>query len=208
MYLVPVSSEPSRKEGRRPSSAAFRLGCKSATSVALLVILAGCGSVQVDTSVSPDARFDRRRTFQIMSVPERRQGRSTSVLEPMIESSGANRALREEIGKDLATKGFVATTDRADFAVAYYATAREKLDVTRWDYGYAWRPFWWRGWRRGPAATVTEYNQGTVIVDVIDPATKQLLWRGRGVSPVSDNAEKYQEGVRKAIDAILAKFPQ
>jgi hypothetical protein len=55
---------------------------------------------------------------------------------------------------------------------------------------------------------VTEYNQGTVIVEVIDPATKQVLWRGRGVSAVSDDAGNYQTEVRKAVEAILDKFPR
>jgi len=44
---------------------------------------------------------------------------------------------------------------------------------------------------------VTQYTQGTVIVDVFDPKTKDLLWRGQGVAAVSDNQEQYVQSFRR-----------
>jgi hypothetical protein len=169
--------------------------------------LGGCGGrVQVETAVSPDANLSRLRTFRIMPAPERRQARGNSLLEPMVSSSSTSRALRDAIRQTLEARGYQPAREDADFSVAYYATAREKLDVTTWNYGYAWRPRWWRGW--GPRyADVTEYNEGTVIIDVVDPSSHELLWRGRGISRVSDDPEQYQRELMKAVTAILDKFP-
>lgn len=50
--------------------------------------------------------------------------------------------------------------------MAFYASAREKLDVTTWDYGYPFYPGWSRYQR--PTQTVTQYTEGSVIVDVIN----------------------------------------
>jgi hypothetical protein len=156
--------------------------------------------------VSPDANLSRLHTFRIMQAPERQRPATSSVLQPMIESSASNRALRDAIRQTLEARGYQPSRDEADFSVAYYATAREKLDVTAWNYGYPWRPRWWRGWGP-PYVDATTYNEGTVIVDVVDPSSHQLLWRGRGVSQVSDNPAEYERELAKAVTAILDKFP-
>ena len=57
------------------------------------------------------------------------------------------------------------------------------------------------------APTVTQYTEGTVIVDVFDPKTKDLLWRGQGVTAVSDNEQQYEQDLKKAVEAIVDKFP-
>src|SRR6266852_4466442 len=89
--------------------------------------------------------------------------------------------------------------------------ARTSSSTSRRDYGYSLRPRWWRGW--GPRyrdmyePMVTQYTQGTVIVDVFDPKNKELLWRGQGVAAVSDNQEQYVQDLQTTVGAILAKFP-
>jgi hypothetical protein len=93
-------------------------------------------------------------------------------------------------------------------SAARHHGVRAELDVTYWNYGYPfWRP--WRWWAYGPAPVeqVNEYTQGTIIVDVIDPNTKQLLWRGQGVSDVSDDPRTYARELAKTVTAIVDKFP-
>ena len=46
-----------------------------------------------------------------------------------------------------------------------------------------------------------------VIVDVIDPKTKDLLWRGQGVAAVSANEAEYEQELKKTVEAIVDKFP-
>jgi hypothetical protein len=137
----------------------------------------------------------------------------------MLVNSISNRALRSDLAQEFAGLGYVASDSNPDFCVAYYASTNQKLDVTYWDYGYAYRPHWWGGWGRhygrgwggdwgiASAPTVTQYTQGTVIVDVIDPKTKDLLWRGQGVAAVADNEAQYEQDLKKTVEAIVDKFP-
>src|SRR5216683_6386527 len=85
---------------------------------------------------------------------------------------------------------------------------KDELDIMRWDYGYAWWPRWWRGWglrwRVGPTEA-TEYGSGTVVVDVIDPKTRELLWRGKGLARVSDDERAYELDLQKTVTAIVAR---
>jgi len=90
-------------------------------------------------------------------------------------------------------------------------TTKDKLDIMRWDYGYAWWPRWWRGWGlSGPVGPTeaTEYGSGTVVVDVIDPKTRELLWRGKGLARVSDDERAYELDLQKTVTAIVARFPR
>ena len=123
----------------------------------------------------------------------------------MIDNSIANRALRDGIARAFQNRGYLMNEMSPDFTVAFYATAREKLDVTVWDYGY---PFW-RRWPpyRYPAQTMTEYTEGSVIVDVLDAKNGALLWRGEGKAQVEDDPIKMVQQLVKAAEAIVARFP-
>jgi len=91
-----------------------------------------------------------------------------------------------------------------DFTIAYYASARERLNVTLWDYGYPGR---WGGWRGPEAVELTPYTEGTVIIDVLNAQTKELIWRGRGQAVTSADPADYQQHLRDAVQAIVRKFP-
>lgn len=183
----------------------------SELTAAVAVMLAACASrSQVHTAVNPERGVAGCHTFTILPAPQH-LGVGEGSNDPMLASSGAGRALRTALLEGLTKRGYTVADTSPDFAVAYYATTKDKLDIMRWDYGYAWWPRWWRGWgARGPVGPMeaTEYAPGTVVVDVIDPPTRELLWRGKGRAPVSDDERTYDLGLEKAVTAILAGFPR
>jgi hypothetical protein len=170
-------------------------------ALAGLIVLACEPVVTVRTRISPDTNLEGLRTFRIMRVPARHGYRRPSVLDPMVDNSATNRALQDALREGFEGQGYVVDNEHPDFEVAYYASARERLDVTVWNYGYHWRPRWW-----GPRV-VTVYNEGTVIVDVIDPRTSDLLWRGQGKAVVSDNPREFRKDLRRTAAEIVARFP-
>jgi uncharacterized protein DUF4136 len=165
----------------------------------------------VRTALSPDASLNGLRTFRVQHTPKPRIATAQSNSDPMLVNSISNRALRADLQQGFEKLGYAVSDSAPDFCVAYYASTNQQLDITGWDYGYPLRPRWWRGW--GPRfggmyePLATQYTQGTVIVDVFDPKTKDLLWRGRGVAAVSDNQEQYVQELQTTVGAILAKFP-
>jgi hypothetical protein len=177
----------------------------------VLATTLACSGIKVRTAVSPDANFTALHTFQVLPVPQSRTPSSGDTNDPMLVNSISNRALCSDLVQGFQARGYVIADSNPDFAVAYYASTREKLDVTDWDYGYAFQPYWWGGWGAGMEPmdqTVTQYTQGTVVVDVLDSKTKELLWRGSGVARVSDNQKEYEQELQKAVTAILDKFPR
>ncbi len=181
--------------------------------IAAVVGLAACASaVQVRTALSPDASLSGLRTFHVQPTPKPSIASTQSTSDPMLVNSISNRALRGDLRQGFEKLGYAVNDSTPDFCVAYYASTNQQLDISAYDYGYSFRPRWWRGW--GPRyrsamfePMVTQYTQGTVIVDVFDPKNKELLWRGQGVAAVSDNQDQYVQELQATVAAILAKFP-
>jgi len=166
----------------------------------LALVLGACNPVQVRTVVAPGADFSNRKSFHLMTPKPRADARA-SQNDPVLVNSITYQRVRQAVQADLEQKGYSYTDQGQSMSVAIYASAKDKLDVRTWNYGY--------GWRRWPReqTEVYEYTQGTVIIDVIDPTSKELLWRGQGKAEVSDDPNKYAEELDKTINKILEKFP-
>ena len=155
---------------------------------------------------APDAGLSHLHDFRMLPGPARRDGRpTTGADDPMISNSIANRAIRERIVRAFQDRGYTVDERSPDFVVAFYATAREKLDVSVWDYGYPFNPRWPRNLT--PAQTVTQYTEGSVVVDVVQVGTRALLWRGEGKAELSNDPAENVQRLAKAAAAIVAKFP-
>ena len=72
-----------------------------------------------------------------------------------------------------------------------------------WRWGY-------RGWGMGMGSattTVNEYRVGTLVVDIFDAKTKQLMFRGTAQDELSDKAEKNIKKMEKVSEKMFKKFP-
>jgi hypothetical protein len=198
---------------------------------AVLTATTGCRSgsnLKVSTTTEPGANLTGLHTFYVLTPPTRSANATPlSVNDPMLENSITNNQLRGDLQQAFQSRGYAsAPRQSADFNVAYYAGTKEKFDTTYWGptydpgwrysyrgrRGWAW-PYYGAGYYGGPfygggGASVSSYTQGQVIVDVTDPRTSELLWRGQGVEPVSTDPAKYANDLQTVVNAIVAKFPQ
>jgi hypothetical protein len=197
------------------------------TTAAIALVSASCasGNVRVRTTAAPDADLSALHTFRVLDAPQRRaDAPALPASDPMLNNSITNQRLRADLVRELTQKGYVASTASPDFLVAYYAGTMEKMDTTYWlpdagwRYGYRrfglfgprFRSAWpWYGYASPyPAMDVRSYTAGAVVIDVIDPKTMELLWRGQGDATVSDDPMKYAADLDKSVVAILKDFPQ
>jgi hypothetical protein len=197
----------------------------STAVIALVSVSCASGGVRVRTTAAPDADLAALHTFRVLDAPQRRaDAPALPASDPMLSNSITNRQLRADLVRELTQKGYMASTTTPDFLVAYYAGTMAKMDTTYWlpdagwRYGYhrfglygpRFRSAWpWYGYASPyPEMQVRSYTSGAVIIDVIDPRTMELLWRGQGDATVSDDPDKYAADLNKSVVAILKEFPQ
>ncbi len=171
------------------------------------VALAGCPPrVTVTTDHDPGANFGALHTYAWRAGPQQGTG------DPRIDSTLLDARVRGAVNRVLASKGYTQDTagTRPDFLVGYHAVVRQKTSVqtiNTW-YGYGPGPGWggMGGW---PQTYVREYDEGTLLIDIIDPATMKLLWRGSGTAIVVPglSPEEREKRINSAVDQILADFP-
>ena len=92
-----------------------------------------------------------------------------------------------------------------DFYVAFYVGLKDRYDVG--SVGYGWpviHRHGWYGWPAGYDAWAVPYTESTLIVDVIDARTNQLVWRGYDSDTL--NLKDPDKTLGKAVDSVLARF--
>ena len=173
----------------------------------LLMNIAGCAPrYTVHTVTAEGAPLASLRTFVVLRTPRARDGRPrTSPYDPMVANSITNGALRQTITNAFASRGYMLDERQPDFAVAVYASAHEELDPSAWDYGYPAWPRWPSPQQRTPQATFTA---GTVVVDVVNPNTRELLWRGSGSSRMAEDPAADTRELQRIAAQIVEQFPR
>jgi hypothetical protein len=161
---------------------------RDALAAALVVLVAGCGPT-IRSSVSGNVNLSQYRTYAFRT-PTYRQGHPETLAEQTIEST---------LRQDLAMRGLTEASANPDFFVSFHVKTQQRLSTTSVGYG-----FW--GYGYGPA-TVTEYTQGTLIVDFIDARTMQVFWRGTATDVVNHPATPNLAKVEKAVSEIVNRYP-
>src|ERR1700732_1224215 len=118
--------------------------------------------------------------------------------------------IKSAVNAALAAKGWTQVDSGGDVSiVAMEITQNQQTLNTFYDGmggGWGWRRFGGGGF--GEATTTTEtYKVGTVVVDLFDAKTKQLIWRGSESDTLSNNSEKNIKNLDKGVDKMFKKFP-
>jgi hypothetical protein len=162
-----------------------------------MILLAGVASAQqVKTDYDRGANFARYKTFSWQKVKTK---------DPL----DVDR-IKNSVNAALAAKGWTQVDSGGDVSiVAMEITRNQQTLNTFYDgFGGGW------GWRRfggggfGEATTTTDtYKVGTVVVDLFDTKTKQLIWRGSASDTLSNNSEKNIKNLDKGVDKMFKHFP-
>jgi len=149
---------------------------------------------QVKSDFDHQANFSQYKTYSWQEVKP-----PNSLWDSRIKSA---------VDARLAAKGWTQVDSGGDVAIVAIATSHtERTLQTFYDgMGGGWR---WRGFGGMGEATTTEqdYKEGTLLVDLYDAKTKQLIWRGSAEDTVSNNADKNEKNLNKGVAKMFKKFP-
>jgi uncharacterized protein DUF4136 len=176
---------------------------------ATALTLAACSrGLDVHTMAAPMASQDQPRTVSVMPDAKYVGGRTPDEYSPLLDNAATSRAVRKDLVRGLAGRGYVVSDSRPDALLVYYLALPEQNDFTDADFEYVWRPEWWRGWGPGAAdATAAEYAQGAIVIEMVDARTGQVLWREHAVAPVAPRERHYEQVLGQSVAAMLDHLP-
>ena len=185
----------------------FRAPLFAVAAVLGLLAAGGCSGLKVLSDYDPGVDFAAVKTYAWHVDPTPNPPGA-----PMADDLLMQRVVRA-VDDRLAAKGLrLVSRQDADVLVTYYVSIEQKLRVDTFDYGYGYG--WYGGYGRGTAGVyrdtrVEQYEEGTLLLDLIDPESMQLIWRGSATGRIRNDStpEQREQRVREAVDAILARFP-
>lgn len=156
--------------------------------------LTSCSPFQVKSDYAETANFNLYKTYKLR------------IDDLKLNDIDKDRVLNE-VSKQLQTKG-MSVSESPDLIVNVKANHKQIQDIqSSRPYGmYGWGgPF---GWGVGMQRTWTQnYNQGALIVDLIDARTQKLVWQGIGSGISVDSPKSKQKQIPEIVTEIMANYP-
>jgi hypothetical protein len=200
---------------------------RGAWSSAAVLILAGCASLQVRTDYDQQASFTPLSTYD-WTDRDVDAGNSPAMNNPLL-----GKHIRGAVEGELDRMGYrKVTSGTPDFRIAYQVIAEEKASLSGSGYAgsygfgrfyypgrYGFRGFGGRyynpyfynysGAEYAGAGRVREYLRGTLVLDITDVRTGEVIWVGWASKSLHSDPrpEKVRMYVDEAVTKMLADFP-
>jgi len=168
--------------------------------VVVLSLLAffGCSSISVNSEFNESTDFSALKTFAWMLKTPKGD----------IDLGGVSQLdqerIQDAIAAELANKGYMEImAGDSDFHVTYFSRTEERIQVQSMG-GPLIRPYWGMGY-----AEVYQYEEGTLIIDLVDAKQQHIIWRGvaKGVLNWRGTTGGKTQLIGEAVQKVFAQFP-
>jgi hypothetical protein len=173
-------------------------------SIAAIALWAGpCLAGNVKNDFDPDVDFARFRTFTFIGGKDLdRSG--------WLDEADTRERFKNFIAGALEMRGLteVPKDGKAGLAIRFWVGRQEKQDVSVVGFGassmWGGYPAYYSGaWAWSyEEYVIHNYSKGTLIVDLIDPDSKQLVWRTFLKQKIEDRSKAYVEAKRNLYKAM------
>ena len=177
-----------------------------------ILLLASCSTVRVASDYDQRVNFNEYKTYAFYKP---------GIDKAEISDLDKKRILRA-IDAEMSAKGFTKSENPA-VLVSIFTKAKERVDVyqNNWGWGgfggfgfggFGWGGFggwgWGGPWGGGFGNSVSTRTEGTLYIDIIDKANKQLVWQGQGTaSLVTGNVDKREARIQEIVSEIMQVYP-
>jgi hypothetical protein len=176
--------------------------------VFLSLLLASCG-IPVKQDYDSTADLHALRSFNWQSKVQKPTGNE------LTDNTLLDSRIRAAVEAELLAKGHRKLETAPDYLVAYTYTVQNRSERDPYDSRVGVGVGVGKGSRGGFGSIGfnlggdRDYEQDTLIIDLLDPATGKLLWRGFARQRLvwQSDPEKSAARINEVVAAILGKFP-
>lgn len=167
----------------------------------ILLILACAYAQDVHYNYDRGTNFAAYKTYQWVDLP----GRVTDQL--------IDQAIKRSIDEQLAQKGLTKVESDPGLQVGYQAVINVEKGVNLSAWGMRGGPGGFGGWGGLDSGIVTGQTStipvGMLLVNLYDPAKKQLIWRGDATKTVDlkRDPDKNYKNLQKAMTKLFKNYP-
>lgn len=195
---------------------------KIGVAVFATMTLSVASQAQVSVDVDQNVNLKQFKSYAWLS-PDIKVGPN-----PLYNSGLISNHVKHDVDVELAKKGLAYDEQQPDLLVSFhtYTEARKEQVpnapiatpylaptllrfprgfVSGWAYmpwGYANWPYQWNAGFR-----TVNYTEGTLIVDVVDAHTQQLIWRGVAQGQVNSTSNGINRELHTGIHRMFKKYP-
>jgi hypothetical protein len=183
---------------------------KRVISVAwMLMLLASCRGIPVSTDYEPERDYSALKTYA-WKEPMRK-----IIIDPLLDTDLMSDRIHRAVEARLTALGFskALADEGADFFITFNISSAERFSVNSFHSHFGYRSCWncsgFGGFGGGQDITVRQYTLGALMLDVIDPASERLIWRGVGEKriPRFKTPQERDLYIAEIVQAILDHFP-
>jgi len=158
---------------------------------ALLMVASLAIAQDIKTDHNHSVDFAKYKTF-------------TWIKEPKTGNPLMKERIVDAVNRELQAKGLRLVASGADLGISANTATKEEHTLDSFYGGFpGWR---WHHYWDGPVVVET-YEVGTLVVDLFDTETKQVVWWATASDTISDKPEKNTEHLNKAVEKMFKDFP-
>ena len=152
----------------------------------------GCMTLSVNMDYDREANFASYETY----------GWQESEATLSDDNPFLHQRLRAAIETQLSDKGLQRVDGDPDLLVAYHGEGVERVAIDRVGYYDSWY------WGVGASTTrVRTYEEGTLVVDLVDADANRLVWRGIANDVVAGSPDRVTQQIETATRQMFRNYP-
>ena len=170
---------------------------KAISMIVIAISLASISFAQdVKTDYDRNANFSQYKTFSFEKIQTKNQ-----LWVDRISAA---------VSSALTAKGLTQVSSGGDVSIIAMEMTRDHQTLNTFydDFGGGWGWRWGGDGGFGQATTTTDtYRVGTLVVDLFDAKSKQLIWRGSESDVLSNKSSKNIKNLDKGVEKLFKEYP-